>query len=115
MRCCSRPSSGLAYQTSHPHPISGGFVARLSPRILAAYERSPILGVLTRLSAGRPLAGEPVLSRADGGSALRAAGIRYLMLNRLTAPADLQQYVRTGLPLQVLGEDAERTLYEVVR
>jgi hypothetical protein len=37
------------------------------------------------------------------------------MLNRLTAPGDLQAYVRNGLPLRVLSEDAERTLYEVSR
>ena len=105
----------LAYQMIHQHAITGGFVARLSPKLLDAYERSPILGVLLRLSAGTPLAGEAALSRAEGGAALRAAGIRYVMVNKLTAPADLLAYVRTGLPLRVLSEDDERTLYEVVQ
>ena len=70
--------------------------------------------MLLRLSAGAPLAGEPALSTAEGGAALRAAGIRYVMVNRLTAPADLLAYVQTGLPLRVLSEDDERTLYELV-
>ena len=105
----------LTYQMIHQHPMTGGFAARLSPRLVEAYDRSPILGVLSRLSAGKPLAGERVLSRDDAGAALRSAGIRYVMLNRLTAPADLQAYVQDGLPLRVLSEDGERTLYEVAR
>jgi hypothetical protein len=58
---------------------------------------------------------EPVLSGDEAGAALAAAGIRYVMLNKRTAPMDLAGYVRTRLPLRVISEDAERTLYEVSR
>ena len=105
-------SRTLAYQMTHQHPITGGFVARLSPKLVDAYERSPLLGPLLHLSAGKPLGGEQVLSGADAGAALDAAGIRYVMLNKRTAPVDLAGYVR-GLPLRVISEDEERTLYEV--
>lgn len=105
----------LTYQMIHRHPITGGFVARLSPKLLDAYDRSPILGVLLRLSAGKPLAGERVLPRAEGAAALHSMGIRFVMLNRLTAPVDLVAYVRNALPLRVVSEDGERTLYEVMQ
>jgi hypothetical protein len=105
----------LAYQMIHQRPITGGFVARLSPRLLDAYQQSPLLGLLVRLSAGQPLAGEPVLPVADAGAALTAAGIHYVMLNKSSAPPDLAGYVRDGLPLRQISEDAERILYEVSR
>jgi hypothetical protein len=108
-------SRTLTYQMIHQHPITGGFVARLSPKLLDAYERSPLLGPLLRLSAGQPLAREQLLSGDQAGAALAAAGIRYVMLNKRTAPADLAGYVRSGLPLRVISEDEERTLYEVSR
>jgi hypothetical protein len=108
-------SRTLIYQMIHQHPITGGFVARLSPKLLDAYERSPLLGPLLRLSAGKPLVHEQVLSGEEAGAALAAAGIRYVMLNKRTAPMDLADYVRRALPLRVISEDAERTLYEVNR
>jgi hypothetical protein len=107
-------SRTLTYQIIHQHPITGGFVARLSPKLLDAYERSPLLGPLLHLSAGKPLADERVLSGEQAGAALAAAGIRYVMLNKRTAPVDLAGYVR-ALPLRVISEDEERTLYEVSR
>jgi len=104
----------MYYQTLHGRPMTGGFVARLDPRILAAYEHDPVLGVLLRLSGGGPRAAERVLAPADAARSLQGEGIRFVMLNRGLAPADLVQYVEAELPLRTIHNDGERTLYEVV-
>jgi hypothetical protein len=101
------------YQTIHGRPMTGGFVARLDPRVKVAYERDPVLGPLLRLSGGMPLALQNTVTPSAAGVSLRAQGIRFLILNRATAPSDLIRYVETGLPLRMLGRESERTLYEV--
>lgn len=103
----------MLYQTIHGRPITGGFVARLDPRIATAYQRDPVLGVLLRLSSGAPLAAEQTTAPSAAGDSLRAQGIRFLMLNRETAPPDLIQYLEKGLPLRTIETDGARTLYEV--
>jgi hypothetical protein len=104
----------LFYQTIHGRPIAGGFAARLTPRIVEAYTRDPGLGPLLRLSEGKALAGEPVPSPDAAADSLLASRIRYLVLNRETAPPDLAIYVKR-LPLRLLATDEQRSLYEVVR
>lgn len=103
----------LYYQTIHGRPITGGFVARLDPRLLAAYQFDPVLGVLLRLSAGALLAKQQTLPAALAGDSLRLQGIRFLVLNRREAPPDLVRYVESGLPVRALQEDEGRTLYEL--
>ena len=103
----------LYYQTIHGRPMTGGFVARLDPRLLRAYEREPVLGVLLRLSGGAPLAAQQLPPPQAAAAALTAQGIRFVMLNRRTAPPDLVRYVESGLPLRALARDGERTLYTV--
>jgi hypothetical protein len=104
----------LYYQTLHGRAMTGGFVARLDPRIVADYQRDPVLGVLLRLSGGALLAGERVLPPTAAGRSLQSEGIRFVMLNRGTSPPDLTQYVESALPLRTVQADGERTLYEVV-
>ena len=104
----------LLYQTIHGRPITGGFVARLPPRLVDAYTHDAVLGPLLRLSGGTPLGDERPPAAAAAAEALLAANIHYLVLNRATSPADLIAYVRT-LPLRLLAEDDERSLYEIVR
>jgi len=104
----------LAYQTLHGYPITGGFVARLSPRITKAYLEDAVLGPLLRLSGGEPLSAEPSMDPDAAGAVLRRHGISHVILNRQASPADLLAYVRASLPLRILAEDPERTLYEIV-
>jgi len=103
----------LVYQTLHGHPITGGFVARLSPRIRAAYQDDAILGPLLRLSDGHPLSAERPMDPRTAQALLRAHGISHVIINQLTAPADLLAYARASLPLRILAADAERTLYAI--
>jgi hypothetical protein len=101
----------LAYQTRHAHPLTGGFVARLSPRLVAAHQADPVLGPLLRLSAGAPMDAEPPQDRETARTRLLGHGIRYLIVNEQTAPPDLIRWVRANLPLRTIAEDGGRTLY----
>jgi hypothetical protein len=101
------------YQTLHRRAITGGFVARLDPRVVTGYRRDPVLGVLLRLSGGASLATQPTIDAAIAGAVLRARGIRFVMLNRERASADLVRYVERELPLRVLADDSGRTLFEL--
>lgn len=103
----------LLYQTSHARPMTGGFVARLSPRLAAAYDADPILSSLARLSAGLPLSGGPPLDRQTAGARLLSLGIRYVIVNQDTAPPELLAYVHSHLPLKVVARDGPRTLYAI--
>jgi hypothetical protein len=103
----------MYYQTLYGRPMTGGFVARLDPRLAAAYQQDPVLGVLLRLSGGAPLAAQRALPPRDAATLLQREGIRFVMLNRATAPPDLVQYVESGLPLRTIQNDADRTLFEV--
>jgi hypothetical protein len=107
-------SSVQLYQTIHGRPIAGGFVARLPPRLTAAYEADPVLGPLLRLSEGHPLATEHVLNPDRATAALIANGFRFVVVDVAAAPPDLLTYTRTGLHLKLLAADGGRELYEVV-
>jgi hypothetical protein len=104
----------LLYQTIHGRPITGGFVARLAPRIVNAYTSDPVFGTLLRLSEGKPIGAEHPPDAAAAADALLAFNVRYVVVNRATAPTDLLTYLQT-LPLRMLAEDDHRSLYEIAR
>jgi hypothetical protein len=105
----------LFYQSLHGRPIAGGFVARLPPSVLKAYQDDALLSALLQLSErDRPEA----IELPDPGRAnvlLRRHGIGFVMLNRATAPAPLTEFTTSRLPLIEIARDAERTLYLVER
>ena len=105
----------MFYQAIHERPITGGFVGRLSPRVIRAYQDDPVLGILLRLSGGGPLAGEHPLSPAEAAASLLRAGIRFVVVNEDGAPADLLRYASNGLPLREIARDGNRVLYEISR
>ena len=103
----------LFYQTIHQRPIAGGFVARLPPRIVAAYDADRILGPLLRLSEGQPLASERTLEPSEGSDALIAHGFRFVVIDRELAPRDLLTFTDRALKLREIARDGNRVLYEV--
>jgi hypothetical protein len=106
-------SRTLWYQTIHKRPMTGGFVARMRPGLISAYNTAPVLGSLLRLSSGEPLAREPLTTPASAAAVLHSQGIRFIVINRDTSPPDLLQYVRLALPLRLLATDGRRELYMV--
>jgi hypothetical protein len=104
----------LYYQTQHEHPISGGFVARLSPALREKYLLAPVLRPLLQLSDGpAPEPARPIAyDREAGARALRGLSFKYVVLDD-TAPAHLQEYVFAALPLKPVAKDGTRQLFEI--
>ena len=100
----------LYYQTRHGRPIAGGYIARLSPAVAAAYRSSPF-GTFLTLSSGN----EPVPGDADSRTArdfLASSGIAYVVVNeRLSSPA-LRRFV-DDMELTPVDSDGARHLYRV--
>jgi hypothetical protein len=98
----------LVCQTIHRRPLVGGFVARLSPQVLAAYRADPLLAGWLRLS-GDALAEVP-RDLQTPAERLKADGIDFVMLHRATASAAMRSYV-DSLPLTLIAEDEDLVLY----
>lgn len=95
----------LWYQTIHERPITGGFVARLPVSTTRAYVEHPLLSKLLALSSSTPASQTGQLPDGeDALGALRALDVRFLVLNRQTAPPALAEWV-DGLRLTQLGGD----------
>src|SRR5262249_30923388 len=105
----------LLYQTTHGHPILGGFSARIPPDLRQQYIDAPVIRSLLSLSAGSSIdPADRTLTRAETIDALRRLHIRYVLLNVETAPRDLANYVRARLPLALDARQDGRELYLVL-
>jgi hypothetical protein len=91
----------LFYQTLHEHPIAGGFVARLSPRVRQAYEQDPVLGALLLEKPMKPSAGQTL-----------ACAFRYVIVPKAIA-ASTRDIVNQVFELERLDGDDARDLYRV--
>jgi hypothetical protein len=106
----------LFYQTIHERPLVGGFVARLSPSLVAAYDHDPLLSALLRLSSHsmHGEAGPPLPDRLVAARQFREDHIAFVVLNRATASPALVEYAQRVLPLQLMASDGSRSLYAVM-
>jgi hypothetical protein len=102
----------LAYQIIHRRPIVGGVVSRMSPSIAAAYADDQLIDGLLALS-GRQNPTKPLPARAAAGDLLAKNGIAFVMLNRELASPELVEYVELQMPLTLVANEGERTLYAV--
>jgi hypothetical protein len=98
--------ASLYYQTVHAHPLVGGIVARLSPRITDRYERDYVFGRLLELAEqGKE---EPLNPPAE--SLVCSVGF-------VSMPSDLDEktraFVGSVFVLRPLATSAPRSLYEV--
>src|SRR5581483_7800502 len=104
----------LFFQTVHEHRLLGGFAARVPERITRGYLTLPVVRSLFRLSGGGTVdPADATLSPLEAGRALRDVGIRYVVLNRQTAPSELASYLERSLPLVFARRDGVRELYIV--
>jgi hypothetical protein len=105
----------LLYQTTHGHPILGGFSARIPRDLQQQYIEAPVIRSLLSLSAGSSIdPGDRRLTRAETIEALRRLHIRYVLLNIETAPQELANYVRAQLPVALDARRDGRELYLVL-
>jgi hypothetical protein len=95
----------LFYQTLHEHPIGGGFVARLSPRVRRAYEDDPVLSVLLS---------EKAITAPPAQAQTLACAFRYVILPK-ASPALTVDVVNRVFELERLDADDARDLYRVTK
>jgi hypothetical protein len=94
----------LYYATIHGHPLVGGYIGRMPPGYVAAYEAMPIVGNLLRLSNGETATEE---------SAAQMLPFRYLVLDTRTASPELIQYVKSALDMDLIASGDGKELYAV--
>jgi hypothetical protein len=103
----------LFRQTIHRRPLVGGFVARLSPSVIKAYESDPLLSALLRLSTLEADGSSALPDRGQALELLHRHDISFVTLTKRTARPELIHYVTTVLPLALVAEDEQRALYVV--
>jgi hypothetical protein len=103
----------LLYQSVHEHPLMGGFVSRLSPRVLAAFDGDVVLRRILDLSEVRA----PVA--ADSGTVLEpcarslACAVRYVVIDEARASTPLREFVAQAFVLEPIERNGERELLRV--
>jgi hypothetical protein len=107
----------LFHQTIHGRPLVGGFVARLPPRVVRAYEDDPLLAGLLQLSGPHDAATttRSLPNRQLAADRLIQSGVAFVVLDRDSAPDKLVEYVERVLPLIPIAHQNHRSLYLVTR
>jgi hypothetical protein len=100
----------LLGQTVHRHPLVGGFLARLPPRVWSWYEQTEPYRTLLTLSAGETSTARP--SREQVISGLRAGSVDFVVLYPARASAAVTEFVNE-LPLRRVSHDDHRVLFTV--
>ena len=105
----------LACQPVYQRPVTGGFLARLPPSVVAEYKNDPLLAAWLRLSGARRevVPDAPLPDRQSATKQLHADGIAYLMLNKRTIGQALREYVLGTLPIRQIADDDTYTLFAV--
>jgi len=101
----------LACQPVHGRPLVGGFMARLSPRVLAAYRADPLLSEWMRLSGAGEISAVPTPPPLLADR-LHADRIAFILLDQRAASESLRQSV-DSLPVTRIAADDRRVLYVV--
>ncbi len=100
------------HQTLHGKRLIGGYLSRVSNRRFEMIKRRPVLAVLAALSEGRdvsPAALEE--ARRRGPVFVDAAGIGYVVVDRLRASPALVALATSALNLEKIAEAGHRELY----
>jgi hypothetical protein len=103
----------LFYQTIHRRPLVGGFVARLPPSVSRVYDTDLLFRSLLRLSSGLIKDRLPLPDTEVARQSLQRNGVRFLVLDRNIASAQLIEYVEHVLPVEWISEEGGRALYVV--
>ena len=100
------------FQTAHRRPLVGGYVSRVSRWRKRETRRSPVLNAIFELSEGRAPAAEVVAAARHGRDAfLRRTCVRFVVVNRQQASADLRAFAESILMLTLVHEDAAYQLF----
>ena len=101
-------------QSVHGRPVVGGALARLPRNVVPSYRADPLVATLLRLSgASERTFPSVVLSSERIAEQLSRDQIKFIVLNRRTASAELRAFVERQLPLRLLADDEVRSVYLV--
>lgn len=100
-------ASNQFLQTTHHHPIIGGYLSRVSSSIKAASSRAPVLAALYALSdEGRTLTdAEAQAARRSRDRFLARSCVRHVVLDKHTASSRLRSFAIEVLRLAPVTED----------
>lgn len=95
------------FQTRHRRPMVGGYVSRVSRWRMRESRRSPMLGAIFALSEGRAPSPDLAAAARSGRDAfLRRTCVRFVVVDKRHASAELREFARDTLRLSLLHEDA---------
>jgi hypothetical protein len=103
--------ASLFYQTRHRRPLLGGYLSRVSGWRKQINALDPMMNALTTLSEGRELPAPAVEeARAWRDTFLTRSCVRYVVLDKARAPADLSAFAVNVLRLARVHADADYEL-----
>lgn len=99
------------FQTYHRRPILGGYVSRVSARRKRETSRRPLFGALLALSEGVQLSPQRLaLARADRARFLQRTCVRFVIVSKADASAELRNFAKDALGLSSIHEDSTHQL-----
>jgi hypothetical protein len=103
----------LVCQAIHGRPLLGGVLARLPSNVLATYRADPLIAAWLRLSGAKAdvVPEAPLPDGTLAGQRMALDDVAFVMLNRRSASPQLRDYVEHVLPVTILAQDEERTLF----
>jgi hypothetical protein len=100
-------AAGQYFQTRHHRPIVGGYVSRVSRWRMRESGRAPVLGAILALSEGRtPPDNLVARARENRESFLRRTCVRFVIVDKRRASAELNSFALDVLNLKLVHEDA---------
>ena len=89
----------------------GGYMGRLSRRIIKSYQADPFMRVLLDLEDEESHQSPAMPS--DGARAITDFSFRYVLVYANSTRPEVVQFVTKSLPLEELGSDGDIRLYRV--
>jgi hypothetical protein len=105
------PWDHLWAQVAHQKPIIGGYMGRISRRIIHQYQEDPFIQTLLDLEEKKipPRPAEP----AFGAYAVRHMGFRYVLVYRESTDPVALRYALESLPLELVAREPTVELYRI--
>ena len=108
-------ASSAYFQTAHRRRLVGGYLSRISSWRKREKDRAPMLRALFALSQGDPLSAElKEAAQRSREAFLRRACVKFILVDKGRATADLQSFAVDALQLTALYEDDGYALYAPV-
>ena len=105
------PWDHLWAQVVHEKPMLGGFVGRISRRLIDNYKADPFIRTLLDLEENKPVDGTP--QPAAGARAVETFRFRYVLVYPPSTEASVLKYVFGSLPLELIDHDPSVQLYRI--